>query len=34
MVYMFNELSLTQVDSKDSARLILETFVNSTIKAK
>jgi len=34
MVYMFNELSLTQVDSKDSARLILETFVKSTIKAK
>ena len=34
MVYMFNELSLVQVNSILAARSILETFVKSSIKAK
>jgi hypothetical protein len=34
MIYMFNELSLTQVNSISDARLVLETFIKSSIKAK
>jgi hypothetical protein len=34
MVYMFNELSLIQVNSISDARNVLEAFVKSSIKAK
>lgn len=34
MVYMFNELSLSKVNSISDARNVLETFVKSSIRAK
>src|SRR5688572_16506858 len=34
MVYMFNELSFTQVNSLAEARKVLEVFVKATIRAK
>src|SRR6185436_16332302 len=34
MVYMFNELSLSQVNSVEDARNVLEIFVKSSIRAK